>query len=93
MWAGGTLIHHQAVEVLLDDGILYTLHRNLQKICVRRVGEVDVDLPPFGPIKPPKFGREVFGRGVEVFVGGFIIGEVITDGLFGEFLAEEIDLV
>lgn len=89
----GTLIHHQAVEILLDNRILDALHRNLQQIRIRRVCEVDVNLSPFRPIEPPKPGREVFGRGVQVIVGGFVVREVVPDGLFGEFLAEKIDLV
>lgn len=54
---------------------------------------MDVNLSPFRPIEPSKPSREVFARGVEVIVGGFVVWEVIPDGLFGEFLAEEIDLV
>lgn len=86
-------LENQDAKVRLDDGVLHTLHRDLQKIGVRCVGEVNVDFSVRRLVERPEFVGEVLRRSVVVIIYPRVIRKVVFDWLLHEFLPEEINLV
>ena len=74
-------------------GVLYTLHRKLQQIRVRGIGEVDVYFPVLCAVESSEFICEVLRGGLVVIGGSSIIWKVVADGLFGYLLSEKVGFV
>jgi len=86
---------HQTVQIPLHNHILHTLHRLIQQISIRRVGEVDVNLFARVADQVPELAAEELGAGVDVAGVGGEVREVGGDGGGSreEFLAEEVHFV
>ena len=53
-------LENQCRKVALYDGVLDTLHRDLEQVCVGRVCKMNVNLPAFGAVKALELIGEVF---------------------------------
>lgn len=81
------------VEVVLDYSVLYTLHRNVQKIRVRSVRVVYVNFSAFCPIQATKLIGKVSRSRIEILIRPCVVWEKVADWLVGQFLFKKVHLV
>ena len=74
-------LHNQPVKVVLYNGILHALHRDLEQIRVCSVGEMHIDFAAGRTIEASKLGYEVLGSSFVIVVSAGIIGEKLAYGL------------
>lgn len=86
-------LQYVAVNVVLDDGVLHTLHGNFQEIRVCSISIMHVDLPIRCSIQPSKLVREIVRRRIDVLGGTSVIGKEVTNGLPDQLRLEKIDLI
>jgi len=86
-------LQNEIVEVVLNYHVLHALHRNLQQIGVRCVGEMNVDFLVPVAVKITELLGEELGSCGEIFVGTLVVGEVVFHWALLEFLLEQVDLI
>ena len=61
IWAGGwAYLKYKFLKILLDDHVLDRVHGDLEKIGIRRVGEMSIDISCRISIQRYEFVHEVF---------------------------------
>ena len=82
-----------SVQVFLDDGILNTLHGDLEKIGVCSIGVVNINLTIFRSIEAPELLREVGRSGTVIGVGTGVVRKELSDRFLRKLLLEQVYLV
>lgn len=87
-------LQHELVQIPLNNHILHTLHRNLQQVGVRCVGEVAIDLLVWVAVEGAELVHEVLaGRLPVAWVALEIWETVLGDWVSADLLLEKIHLV
>lgn len=86
-------LQDQIVQVDLDDHVLNALHRDLEKIGVGSVGEVNVDLLLAVAVEVAELIGKEPASGIEVVVRSLEVREVVSNRAYFELLLEKVDFV
>ena len=86
-------LENVSVQVVLDDGILNTLHGDLEKIRVCSIRVVNINLTILLSIETPELLCEVGRSGIIIGVGTGVVGKEFSDGFLRKFLLEQVHLV
>lgn len=86
-------LQNEILEILLNNHILYRLHRCFQQGRVGCVGVVDVDFPTSCSIDLPKPVCKILLGSFRIAVFAFVVGKVGRDGREPNLFVEEVDLV
>ena len=81
------------IQVVLNNRVLNTLHRNTEQVRIRRVGEMYVDFPIRCAVETSELLGKVLLCRFYVGLTSMIVGEVVLDRLLRELFSEEIHLV